>query len=166
MGPPPSMPTYSAPDIPPANILAQRIISSQDRLFFISHAIGSGDIREWHLVGVAFEATMSLYSSFFVDGYYLVDFYIAHPSDFWYNAINKRFWFQYHSHNNIIGPTSLAHTHYILPSDTSKAYATRHCLLPYRKYLNLTHTNTFIHGPFDSAVIHGQKSRDCIPQNA
>jgi hypothetical protein len=168
MGPPPSTPTYSAPDIPPANVLAQRIISSQDRLFFISHAIRSGDIREWRLVCVAFEATMSLYSSCLVDGRYLVDFYIAHPSDSWYNAINKRFWLQYHSRDNIIGPTSLAHTHYIQPSDTSdsEAYAIRHHLLPYRIYLNLTHTDTFIHGPFDFAVIHGRKSRDCIPQNA
>jgi hypothetical protein len=44
--PPPSTLTYFAPDIPPANVLAQHIISSQDRLFFISHAIGSGDDRE------------------------------------------------------------------------------------------------------------------------
>jgi hypothetical protein len=61
---------------------------------------------------------------------------------------------------------SLAHTHYIQPSDTSEAYATRHRLLPYRKYINLTHTDTFIQGPFDIAVIHGRKSRDRIPQNA
>jgi hypothetical protein len=88
-GPPPSTLTYSAPDIPPANVLAQRIILSRDRLFFISHTIGSGDICKWHLVCVAFETTMSLYSSCLVDGRYLVDFYIAHPSDSWYNAINK-----------------------------------------------------------------------------
>jgi hypothetical protein len=93
MGPPPSTPTYSAPDIPPANILAQHIILSRDRLFFISHAISSGDICEWRLVRVAFESTMSLYSSCLVDGRYLVDFYIAHPSDSQYNAINKQFCF-------------------------------------------------------------------------
>jgi hypothetical protein len=90
-GPPPSTPTYSAPDIPPANGLAQRIITSQDGLFFISHAIGSGDVCKWHLVSVAFEATMSLYSSCLVDGCYLLDFHLLHPSDSWYNAINKRF---------------------------------------------------------------------------
>ncbi len=165
-GPPPSTPTYSTPDIPPANVLAQRIIASKDRLFFIPHAIGSGDVRVWHLVRVAFEATMSLYSSCLVDGCYLVDFYLPHLSDSWYNAINKRFWLQYHSPNDIIGPTSLACTHYIRPLDTSEAYANHHRLLPYWKYLNLTHTNTFIHGPFDFAVIHGQKSHNCIPQSA
>ena len=109
---------------------------------------------------------MSLYSSCLVDGHYLVDFYIAHPSDSRYNAINKRFWLQYHRHDDIIGPVSSAHTHYIRPSDTSEAYANRHHLLPYRKYINLTHTDTFIHGPFDFAVIHGRKSRDRVPQNA
>jgi hypothetical protein len=164
--PPPSTLTYSAPDIPPANVLAQRIIASQDRLFFIPHAIGSGDVCEWRLVRVAFEATMSLYLSFLVDGHYLVDCYLPHPPDSWYNAINKRFWLQYHSCYDIIGPTPLAHTHYIRLSDTSEAYAHRHRLLPYRKYLNLTHTNTFVHGPFDFAVIHGQKSCDRIPQSA
>jgi hypothetical protein len=92
-------------------------------------------------------------------------FYLPHPSDSWYNAINKRFWLQYHSREDIIGPTSLAHTHYIQLSNTSKAYAKRHCLLPYWNYLNLTHTNMFIHGPFDFFVIHGQKSRNCIPQS-
>jgi hypothetical protein len=165
-GPPPSTLTYSAPDIPPINVLAQRIITSQDRLFFISHAIGSGDVREWHLVRVAFEATMSLYLPCLVDGCYLVDFCLPHPSDSWYNAINKRFWLQYHNRKDIIGPMSLAHTHYIRSSDTSKAYTNRHRLLPYQKYLNLTHTNMFIHGPFDFAVIHGQKRHNSITQSA
>ena len=65
-----------------------------------------------------------------------------------------------------MGPTSLALTHFIRPSDTSEAYAKRHHLFPYRKYLNLTHTDTFIHGPFDFATIHGRKSRNQIPQCA
>jgi hypothetical protein len=165
-GPPPAAPTYSAPDIPPANVLAQQIISSDDKLFFISHSIGSGDVREWHLVRIAFQATMSLYPSCLVDGRYLVDFYIAHPSDSRFNAINMRFWLQYHHRDDIVGPTSSAHTHYICPSDTSDAYADRHHLLPYRKFINLTHSDTFIHGPFDFAVIHGRKSRDRVSKHA
>ena len=165
-GPPPAAPTYSAPDIPPANVLAQQIISSDDKLFFISHSIGSGDVREWRLVCIAFQATMSLYPSCLVDGRYLVDFYIAHPSDSRFNAINMRFWLQYHHRDDIVGPTSSAHTHYIRPSDTSDAYADRHHLLPYRKFINLTHSDTFIHGPFDFAVIHGRKSRDRVSKHA
>ena len=107
---------------------------------------------------------MSLYSSCLVDGRYLVDFYIAHPSNSWYNAINKRFWLQYHSRDDIIGPTSSAHTHYIRLSDTSEVYATRHRLLPYRKYLNLTHTNTFIHGPFDLLSFMAERVMIAFPR--
>jgi len=139
-GPPSSTPEYLALEIPPANVLVQRIITSSDKLFFISHPIGSRDIREWRLVRVAFEDTMSLYSSCVLDGHYLVDFYLPHPSNAHYNAINKRFWLQYHSQDDIVGPTSSAHTHYIRPSDTSKAYAKQHCLLPYQKYLRTSLT--------------------------
>jgi hypothetical protein len=109
---------------------------------------------------------MSLYSSCLVDGRYLVDFYLPHPSDFRFNAINKRFWLQYHSHDDILGPTTSAYTHYIRPSNTSEAYANRQKLLPYCKYVNLTHSDTYIHGPFDFATINLQKSRDRIPQGA
>ncbi len=75
-GPPPSTPEYLAPENHPANILVQRIIASADKLFFISHPIGSGDIPEWCLVRVAFKDTVSLYSSCVVDVRYLVDFYL------------------------------------------------------------------------------------------
>jgi hypothetical protein len=44
MGPPPSAPMYSAPTIPPANVLAKPIIASSDQLFFISHSIGLGNV--------------------------------------------------------------------------------------------------------------------------
>ncbi len=120
-GPPPSAPKYSAPNIPPANILAQHFIESSDRISFIYHRIVSGDVQEWCLVHVVLEANMSPYSSCLVDGRYLVDFYLSHSNDYWYNAVNKTFWIQYHSRDNIFGPTLLAYTHYICPSNTSKA---------------------------------------------
>jgi hypothetical protein len=53
-GPPPSAPNFIAPTIPPSAILAQQIIKSSDKLFFISNSIGSGDTQEWRLVCVAF----------------------------------------------------------------------------------------------------------------
>ncbi len=114
---------------------------------------------------VAFDATVSLYSSFLMDGRYLVDFYLPHPSDFHYNAINKQFWIQYHSHEDIVGPTSSAYTHYIPPSETSETYNHQHHLLTYHKFLNLTQSDTFILGPFNFATIHGCKSCDRIPQS-
>jgi hypothetical protein len=135
-GPPPLAPKYSSPTIPPATILAQQIIASSDKLFFISYSIGSGDVREWRLVRVAFKATMSLYPSCLVDSHYLVDFYLPHPSDFRFNAINKQFWLQYHSHDDIVGPNNSAYTHYIQPLETSEAYANQHKLLPYCRYVN------------------------------
>jgi hypothetical protein len=42
-GPPPSTPHCITPAIPPAAILAQQIIQSSDKLFFISNQIGAGD---------------------------------------------------------------------------------------------------------------------------
>jgi hypothetical protein len=128
MGPPPLAPKNSAPTIPPANVLTKKIIASSDQLFLISNRIGSGNVQEWCLVQVAFNATVSLYSSCLMDGRYLVDFYLPHPSDFHYNAINRQFWLQYHSQEDIISPTSSAYTHYILPSKTSEAYACQHHL--------------------------------------
>jgi hypothetical protein len=46
-GPPPSAPLYTTPTIPPAAILAQQIVKSSDKLFFISNSIGAGNVREW-----------------------------------------------------------------------------------------------------------------------
>ena len=164
-GPPPFAPICTAPTIPPAAILAQQLIKSLDKLFFVSNPIGSGDVREWRIVRVAFEASMASYSSCLVDGRYLVDFYISHPSDSRYNAINKQFWLQYHSQDDIMANSTSANTHLICPSDNSETYASRHKLLPFRKYINLTHSDTFIHGPFDFSTINNRKSRDRICQS-
>jgi hypothetical protein len=45
-GPPPAAPTYTTPKILPANVLAQHIIASEDKLFFISHLVRSREVRE------------------------------------------------------------------------------------------------------------------------
>jgi hypothetical protein len=102
---------------------------------------------------------MGSYPSCLDDRLYAVDFYIAHPSDFRYNAINQRFWLQYHSKTDLSGPCSSSSTHLICPSDTSKAYAKCHKLLQFHRFLNLTHTDTYIHGPFDVATVNGRKIR-------
>jgi hypothetical protein len=44
-GPPPSAPLCAAPTIPPAAVLAQQIIKSSDKLFFISNRIGASNVR-------------------------------------------------------------------------------------------------------------------------
>jgi hypothetical protein len=161
-GPPPPTPTCLIPSTPLANTLAQRIINSTNRLFFISRKIdGSVDnIRKWRLIGIALAPTMAYYPLCLDDGCYAVDFYIFHPADFWCNAINRRFWIQYHNGDDLSGPCSSLDKHLIHPSDTSTAYAKRNKLLPVRRFLNLTHPDTYIHGPFNIATINGRKSCD------
>ena len=88
-------------------------------------------------------------TSCFEDGKYSVDFYTSHPSDSHMNAVNQRYWLRYHSRSDLMGPCPPSDTHLIRPTDTSEAYASRHNLLPFRQYVNLTHSNTFIHGLFD-----------------
>jgi hypothetical protein len=165
-GPPPPAPTCSIPSVPSANTLAQRVINSADKLFFVAHRVGgiNDDVREWRLVRVALAATTSSYPSCLDDGRYIVEYFISHPADFRYNATNQRFWLQYHLPTELLGPCSSCNTHLIRPSDTSEAYASRHKLVPFRRYINLTHRDTFIHGPFDFATVHGRKTRDRVDQ--
>ena len=49
-------------------------------------------MREWHLVRVAFEATLSTHPDGLCDGRFLVDFYILHPEDKSFNAPDQRYW--------------------------------------------------------------------------
>ncbi len=87
---------------------------------------------------------------------------------FWFQVqwdISTCFWLQYHSKTNLSGLCSLSSTHLIRPSDTSKAYAKRHKLLPLHCFLNLTHTDTYIHCPFDFTTVNGWKSLDQICQS-
>jgi hypothetical protein len=161
-GPPPALPSYSLPATPELNTLVCSIIQSSDRLFFISHSIGLNEARNWHLVQVAFKQSMSSYPSCLQDGCFLLEFFICHPSDSRINAINQCYWLQYHTLSKLQSPLSSTDTHLIRPSDTSVDYAQRHKLCPFRKWLNLTHLDTFIHGPFEVASVNGQKMRDCV----
>jgi hypothetical protein len=123
-GPPPSAPTYSTPTIPPLSILTWSIIQSSNKLFFISNSIGTNEAREWRLVQVALQDSMSLYPSCLQDGRFLVEFYISHPADSRYNAVNTCFWLQYHTLSELQPPLSMMDTHLIRPSDSSEDYAT------------------------------------------
>ena len=107
---------------------------------------------------------MASYPSCLEDGRYIVDFYISHPADYRCNAINQRFWVQYHTEDDLAGPCTSSSTHLLKPSDFSSAYAKRNKLLPFRQFVNLTHRDTYIHGPFDFATFNGRKCRDRICQ--
>ena len=42
--------------------------------------------------------------------------------------------------------------------------AIRQQLVPFRRWLNLTHSDTYLHGPFDFASVNWRKTRDRISQ--
>jgi hypothetical protein len=163
-GPPPAAPKHTIPAIPTIHLLTAAIIQSSDKLFFVSLSIGLNDARKWRLARVSFQDSMSLYPSCTQDGRYLFKFYICHPSDWHYNAINQCYLLQYHGLDEVATPSPSTDAHLIRPSDTSDSYANRHKLVPFRKWLNISHLDTFIHGPFDFASIRGRKSHDRISQ--
>ncbi len=151
----------SIPATPSVSILDQQIIHSADILFFISWKIGFS-VREWRLICVALSATTSSYPSCLEDGKYIVDFYTSHPSDSRMNAVNQRFWLCYHSREDLMGPCSSCDTQLIRPTDTSEAYALCHHQFSFCQYINLTHSDTYIHGPFNFATFGGRKSHDRV----
>jgi hypothetical protein len=54
--------------------------------------------------------------------------------------------------------------HLITPSNTSKDQGKQHLLVPNQAWANLTHSDTYIHGPFEFAIVRGRKTRDRIGQ--
>jgi hypothetical protein len=100
-----------------------------------------------------------------LDSRFLIEFYICHPADWRYNAVNQRYWLQLHSRSDLASPCSSMDTHLVHPTDTSDSYAARHKLMPFRKWLNICHLDTYIHGPFDFASVCGHKTRDCVAQS-
>jgi hypothetical protein len=107
---------------------------------------------------------MSAYPSCLQDGRFFLEFYICHPSDSRIGAIKQHFWLQYHTLSKLQNPLSLTDTHLIWPSAMSEDYVTCHQLCPFWKWLNLTHLDTFIHGPFKFATVHGWKTQDRVSQ--
>ena len=55
-------------------------------------------------------------------------------------------------------------THLIWPSDSLKDYTTQHKLLPFWRWVNLTHHDMFIHCPFEFPSVNDRKTQDPISQ--
>jgi hypothetical protein len=161
-GPPPSRAVPSPPSAPPLSLLVASIINFSDRLFFILHLLGNPNTCKWRLVCVAFSNSTSLSPSCLQDGRFLMEFYTLHHADVWFNASNQQYWLQYHSIGNITTPTSSTTTHLIRPSDTSEEHAARHRLVPFCRWINLLHSGTLLHGPFEFASVNGRKTRDQV----
>jgi hypothetical protein len=163
-GPPPSRAVPSSPSAPPLGLLIASIINSSDRLFFIMHSLGNPNTCKWQLVHVAFSDSTSLSLSCLQDGRFLMEFYTLHYADVRFNAANQQYWLQYHSFGKIATPTSSTKMHLIWPSDTSKAHAAHHRLVPFCHWINLLHSGTLLHSPFEFATVNGRKSPNRVSQ--
>ena len=118
-GPPPAAPNYGIPAIPSTDLLNAVIILSKDRLFFISIPIGTNNVREWRLVQLMFESSVQLSPSCMQTGKFMVEFYISHPADWRYNAVNQHFWIQYFEDSGALHPGEASETHLARPSASS-----------------------------------------------
>ena len=94
-GPPPAAPSTSIPITPSIELLHATMILSEDKLFFISIPIGTNNVWEWRLAQLYFLLLVSLSPLCLQTGRYLLEIYIGHPADWWFNAINWRYWLQY-----------------------------------------------------------------------
>ena len=156
----PTLHTRIIPSLTELNALLTR---SQDRLFFLSLPLPSSTMSEWHLVRVAFEATLSTHPDCLRDGRFLVDFYILHPDDKSFNAPNQRYWLEYHEANTTVRADHTTSYHLIRPTSDSYVYAANQSLQPFRQWVTLLHDDVFLHGPFEFAILpSGRKSRDRI----
>jgi hypothetical protein len=163
-GPPPAAPIICNPKIPTLAALNAAMILSEDRLFFISIPFSSNDIREWRLVQLEYDLSIACSPSCIETGRFLCSFYISHPADFRYNAVNQRFWLQHFKETDLRHPDQPHDLHLVKPSTTSTAFAIKNNLVIAKKYVNLLHEDTFIHGPFNFATVHNRKTRDRISQ--
>jgi hypothetical protein len=131
-GPPPLLVPHSPPLIPHLSTLVASIIGSSDKLFFVSHSLGNQSTHEWRLIRIAFANSVSMSPSCLQDGQFLVKLYSLHHNDIRFNSTKQRYWLQYHSLGGIATPTSSSMTHFIRPSDTSEAHASKCKLVSFR----------------------------------
>ena len=56
-------------------------------------------------------------------GKFLCEFYISHPADWRFNAINQRFWLQHFKEADLLHPDQPHDSHLVKPSSSSRSYA-------------------------------------------
>ena len=142
-----------AVNLPSMQNLHRTLISSKHRLFFIAFLLPGSEQREWNLVRVAYQASLSANKNCLHDGRFLVDFYILHPEDKTYNATNQQYWLEYHKQKSILQAEHAATYHLLRPSAESETYAKAKGLIPYRRWVYLSDAETYIHGPFDFEIL-------------
>ena len=152
--------TASTPT-PCAGPLASSIVASDSRLFFISWKFPTQSRREWHLVQLQLDSSMALNPDCLVTGRFLVNFFICHPRDANLHPRNQRWWLEYHPSSSV-ARIHQGDYHLVRPDNYASVYAKENSLHPFCQWVNLLHTSTFIHGPFEFATINGRKTRDRI----
>ncbi len=126
LSPPAQHPAPSPRKLTDSSTLSVNIISSQDKLFFIAcPVIGNPSVFEWSLVRVNLKATHFHNPQCASNGKYLVDFYVAHPNDSYYNACNIRFWLEYHPISTYVTTDIRRQCHLIRPDAHSETYASQ-----------------------------------------
>jgi hypothetical protein len=163
-GPSPAALIHPILAVPSIQLLVAATVQSTDCLFFISCEFGDNNAQEWRLARAAFMDSMSLYPLCTFNGRFLFEFYICHPADWLYNAINQQYWLQLYSISDMAFPHLTTKTHLVGLTDTSDRHTTHHKLMPFRKWLNICHMDTYIYGPFDFASLCGRKIWDCVAQ--
>ena len=90
---------------------------------------------EWALVQVYLQRPLQAHPVALQDGKFLVDFYTCHPADKKYNAINQRYWLEYHPILEVAGPYRNRCTHMIWPFAQSPSYAVAEGLRPFSQWV-------------------------------
>ena len=140
------------------------ILQSVDKLFFVSHRIPGSSSAEWALVRVNLSRTLQAHPQALQDGRFLVDFYACHHKDKRFNAINQRYWLEYHPVLEVAYPGRDKCTHMIRPTSESENYAKAQGLRCFSQWVRLTNADTYICGPFEFATINGRKTRDRVAE--
>ena len=91
-------------------------------------------------------------------------FYACHPSDRYFHAFNQRYWLEYHPTSKAPNPHHKQPTHFLRPTKQLPAYVVAEGLRPFRQWVRLTNTDTYISGPFDFAIVTKNKSPDRVPE--
>ena len=111
---------------------------------------------------VNLEKTFAHNPHVFSDGKFLVEYYVAHPDDSKYGAINKRYWKEYHAK---LGSYQLHKKYHIIkPTICEEKYCVEKSLIPYETWSYIGQENIFIHSPFDFATLNGRKTKDRISE--
>ena len=147
--------------IPTLSRLSTQLISSSCKLFFISWSLPTSPRREWQLVRINLASSISYNPDCLHNGRFIVEFFICHPKDLHLHPRNQRWWLEYHSSAS----EARLHEgdyHLLRPDTNAESYARANNLHPFCQWVSILDRDTYIHGPFEFAIINGRQTRDRI----